>query len=362
MKIPILNIYYLLCYAWNQLEESKIVGVETDDSTTLLDLFARVLVSGTTHLLKRGLDRGYIAYSESIRGIKGKIDFDTTLKKQLLKNARVQCEYDELSYNVLHNQILKTTIKALISEKSIDRSLRNELLSVYRALNEIEEIQLTSSIFSRIQLHRNNYFYSFLINICKMIYNVYMVSEGDGESKFRDFIRDRAAMARLFEDFVRNFYKKELHNKDAGYDVKGAENITWDAVGHNEECMEYLPAMRTDISVKTPGQYIIIDTKYYENALQTYYKKDTVRSTNLYQLFAYLKNIKCKGDEYQNCEGILLYPTAGYDLDLVYEIQGHKISIKTINLSEDWQLIRKNLLKIIKSDSNGKYQSMAKFK
>jgi len=54
MKIPILNIYYLLCYAWNQLEESEIVNVNTEDSTTLLDLFARVLVSGTNHILKRG--------------------------------------------------------------------------------------------------------------------------------------------------------------------------------------------------------------------------------------------------------------------------------------------------------------------
>ena len=60
MKIPILNIYYLLCYAWNKLEESGLVDVKTEDSTTLLDLFARVLISGTTHILKRGLDRGYI--------------------------------------------------------------------------------------------------------------------------------------------------------------------------------------------------------------------------------------------------------------------------------------------------------------
>ena len=353
MKIPILNIYYLLCYAWNQLEESSLVSVKTDDSTTLLDLFARVLISGTTHILKRGLDRGYITHSESIRGVKGKIDFDTTLKKQLLKNARVQCEYDELSYNVLHNQILKTTIKSLISEISIDRALRNELLSVYRALNEIEEIKLASTIFSRVQLHRNNYFYSFLINICEMVYNIYLVSEGDGESKFRDFLRDRAAMARLFEAFVKNFYAKELTKIDPEYKV-GAENIKWDAVGLDDESMDYLPSMRTDISIKTPEpeRYIIIDTKYYENALQTYYKKDTVRSTNLYQLFAYLKNIKIKGEDYHNCEGMLLYPTAGYDLDLNYEIQGHKVSIKTINLAENWDAISRNLLNLIKDQGS----------
>jgi len=131
MKIPILNIYYLLCYAWNQLEASELIEIESEDSTDLLDLFASVLVSGTNHVLKRGLDRGYIPYSDAIRGIKGKINFQTTLKKQLLSNAILLCEFDELSYDVLHNRILKTTIQKLIDFKDLDFKLRNELLSVF---------------------------------------------------------------------------------------------------------------------------------------------------------------------------------------------------------------------------------------
>ena len=46
MKIPIQNIYYLLCYAWNKLEERDIVDVRGIDSTKILDLFARVLIGG----------------------------------------------------------------------------------------------------------------------------------------------------------------------------------------------------------------------------------------------------------------------------------------------------------------------------
>ena len=38
-KIPIQNIYYLLCYAWNRLEERDIVDVSGIDSTNLVDLF-----------------------------------------------------------------------------------------------------------------------------------------------------------------------------------------------------------------------------------------------------------------------------------------------------------------------------------
>src|ERR1017187_4639091 len=56
VKIPIQNIYYLLCYAWDKLAEKDVVAVEDIPTTTLADLFARVLINGTNHLLKRGFD------------------------------------------------------------------------------------------------------------------------------------------------------------------------------------------------------------------------------------------------------------------------------------------------------------------
>ena len=67
--IPIRNIYYLLLYAWNRLEEAEVVAVSTENETSLLNLFARVLISGMRHLLRRGLDRGYIPFQEDLRGI-----------------------------------------------------------------------------------------------------------------------------------------------------------------------------------------------------------------------------------------------------------------------------------------------------
>ena len=58
--IPIKNIYYLLSYAWNRLEESELVDVSAEDESDLLNLLGRVLLNGTKTLLKRGIDRQYI--------------------------------------------------------------------------------------------------------------------------------------------------------------------------------------------------------------------------------------------------------------------------------------------------------------
>ncbi len=41
MSIPIENIYYLLCYAWNKLDEKDRVAVSAEDYTKLLDLLAK---------------------------------------------------------------------------------------------------------------------------------------------------------------------------------------------------------------------------------------------------------------------------------------------------------------------------------
>jgi 5-methylcytosine-specific restriction enzyme subunit McrC len=39
VNIPIENIYYLLCYAWDKLAEKEVVEVNPLESTSLADLF-----------------------------------------------------------------------------------------------------------------------------------------------------------------------------------------------------------------------------------------------------------------------------------------------------------------------------------
>ena len=55
MAVPVQNIYYLLCYAWDALEEAERIDVSPEQSLTLTDLFARVLISGAGQLLVRGV-------------------------------------------------------------------------------------------------------------------------------------------------------------------------------------------------------------------------------------------------------------------------------------------------------------------
>ena len=342
MKIPIQNIYYLLCYAWNKLDEKDIIDVSGIDATTIQDLFGKILVGGLSHLLKKGLDRGYVIHSEETRSIRGKICFPQTIKQGLFINAKVFCDYDELSYDVLHNRILKATLRALITVQSLNKDLKYQIAGLYRRLSLIQDINLNGRLFSMVQLYRNNSFYDFLLKICELVYYNLLVSEDPGTSKFRNFLQDERQMAILFEEFVRNFYKIEA----IGCKVK-REDIAWQAIALDKQAEQFLPKMVTDISVEGTNSKAVIDTKYYKEALVTHHGQSKIRSSHLFQLNSYLNNLEQKGGLNKNCSGVLLYPTVKTDLCLSYKFGKHKITICTINLNQHWSGIHNDLMNLL---------------
>jgi len=344
MNIPILNIYYLLIYAWDSLEEAEIIDVDIQESTKIVDLFARVLNSGTEHLLRRGIDRSYITQEGSITGIKGKLNISASIKLNLFPQGRAICEFDELTHNNIHNRIIKTTLARLIRLSNIDLNLKHKLSDTYRRLNNIDEIRISEQVFRSVQLHRNNRFYSFLLDVCRLIYENLLVDETTGEAKFRDFVRDERVMSSVFEKFVRNFYKHEQ-----SFFRVSRERIQWQQTTGSDDSIKLLPMMMTDISLISATRKIVIDTKFYREAVQKHYGKLSLRSDHLYQLFSYIKNLALLGGVNKNIEGILLYPAVSTRLDATYKMHGHDFRVCTIDLNQPWNQIHKHLLAIMNS-------------
>ena len=343
MKIPVSNIYYLLCYAWNKLDAQRFVAVDAEACDTLPYLFARVLHGGVSHLLKKGLDRDYLEQEEALAGIRGKIDFSASVKQNLLLRQRAICRYDDLSYNILHNQILKTMIGRLMRLKELDKDWSAKLHVVHGRFHEVSEIALTAQTFKRVKIHRNNQFYEFLMRICELLYHSLLPVEQSGQYKFNDFTKDDGKMASVFEEFVRKFYQHEQKE----YKAK-RENITWQYNGSVEEEDKKLPKMETDISLRKPGALIIMDCKYYRDVFDNRFGQDKYRSAHIYQVHAYLTQSKKIESVETAISGILLYAT-GYDLaPSTYNIPGEpSLQIRGINLTRHWSEVRKELLGVL---------------
>jgi len=286
MRIPIQNIYYLLCYAWNKLDEKERVKVSIDDSTQLVDLFAKVLINSTKVLLKRGIDKNYIEHTEEIAGVKGKLLISETIKRNILFKQRTISSFDDFSANILYNQILLSTIYGLTRTKGIDKELKSELVSLHKMFIGIDQIQISSSLFKKVRLNRNNRFYGFVMNVCQIIFESTIPSEEKGKFLFSDFTRDEKKMPILFQAFIRNFYKIEQSKFPT---VKG-ETIDWQFESVDEQSDQYLPQMHTDITLENISNKVIIDAKYYQETMKLYYNKEIIKSENLYQLFSYLIN------------------------------------------------------------------------
>jgi 5-methylcytosine-specific restriction enzyme subunit McrC len=185
--------------------------------------------------------------------------------------------FDEVSVNTLANRILYTTVKQLLTFGELDRELRSRLRTVTRSLRDIEEIDLTDALFRKVLVSSNRAYYGFLLDVCEFVHNSWLVDEANGDRKFRDFTRDDAAMARLFESFLFNFMTRECRQWSV---VR--EDIKWDARSVTDPELRYLPRMRTDISARRAGEYKIIDAKFYTNTLNSHYDVDKLHNANLY--------------------------------------------------------------------------------
>ena len=80
-KIPIENLYYLLCYAWDVNDQLNKVKVDGRNYHSLENLLATVLVMACERLLRRGLVQEYLFKELEVNGIRGKLNLEETLKK-----------------------------------------------------------------------------------------------------------------------------------------------------------------------------------------------------------------------------------------------------------------------------------------
>jgi len=341
VQIPIQNIYYLLCYAWHRLEEQGLVDLDPAEVGRPQDLLARVLSSGVRRLIRLGIDRGYVGREAEQSRLIGRIDFGCSMGRLLLQRARAHCRFDELSHDVLHNQIIKATLRRLLAVDDLAPDLKDELGGLILRLREISDIPLRLATFRGVQRHRNIRFYDFLLSICQLACRNLLVCEATGEVVFRDFIRDKRQMARLFEDFVRNFYALEQSEF-----LVSREGFCWWATAADDESARLLPQMTTDVSLVSSEQRIVVECKYYPETLQTNYGKASIRSSHLYQLFSYIQNL-ARVHPGQRIAGILLYPSVARSLDLRYEFHGIPVRVCTVDLDRNWREIHERLLSVL---------------
>ena len=100
--------------------------------------------------------------------------------------------------------------------------------------------------------------------------------------------------------------------------------------------------MKTDIVLEHPAsaRKIVIDTKFTQLLIKGQYREESLRSSYLFQIYAYLRSQVDRGTGRGLTDGLLLHPSVGKHIDEAVRIQGHLIRFATVDLTADAQDIR----------------------
>lgn len=337
--IPVQNIYYMLSYAFQVLNEQGYKDIATEHFDNVTELCAAILSKGITVQLKRGLGKEYIPQTESRSSLRGKIDITESLKTQSLLRKQLICTYDDFTVNSYLNRILKSTMEFLLHAdicKARKKALRK--LMIYFADVDVLDVHI---INWNIQYDRNNQTYRMLISICYLVVKGLLQTNTDGSTRLMDFI-DEQRMCRLYEKFILEYYRKE-HPEI----TSRASQIPWQL---DDGFNDMLPVMQSDITLSKGNRTLIIDAKYYAHNTQMQYDVHTLHSGNLYQIFTYVKNKDAEyGDAPYEVSGMLLYAKTDEQIqpDHVYHMSGNKISVRTLDINCPFDQIREQLEQIL---------------
>lgn len=337
--IPIQNVYYMLSYAFQVLNEQGYKNIATEQFNNTAELMAAILAKGIAVQIKRGLGKEYIPQTEPLSALRGKIDIAESIKTQAMLKKQMICTYDEFSINGTMNRIIKSTV-GLLLRSDISKARKKELRKLMVYFGDVEPIDLYTVNWN-IQYNRNNQTYRLLISICYLVVKGLLQTNSDGSTRLMEFV-DEQRMCRLYEKFILEYYRKEYPEITAN-----TSQIPWqldDGIG------AMLPVMQTDIMLTYKEKVLIIDAKYYTHTTQSQFDTHTLHSGNLYQIFTYVKNKEIElAAQPHEVSGMLLYAKTDEAVlpNNSYVMSGNKISVKTLDLDCDFSEIANQLNKIV---------------
>ncbi|MEX2577411.1 MAG: hypothetical protein WD342_00010 [Verrucomicrobiales bacterium] len=338
-RIPIENLYYLLCYAIEHTPESGVANLEPEECPDSLNLLARVLSRSVIRLAHHGLTREYVEETEATTRLRGRILVAESRRRMVDRQAQMICRFDELNVDCLPNQLLRSTCDRLLRTGDLEDQIRHEVRLARDTLAAVSPIRIEDSLFGRVRLHRNNRAYRLPIAICRLVHRALMPSERKGGSRFHEILEDDQSMPRLFERFVRNFAAAKFPRSRVS-----AMAINWDGEWDTETA-EVLPMMFTDVTIEHPDSKLILDCKFYREALVSRHDRKRMHSSHLYQLTSYLRN-KAADPEWEEASGALLYPAVDHRLDYRLRLNGHPVRVVSIDLDRPWREIEESLTEI----------------
>ena len=317
------------------------------EKNLLSEIIIAAFVKKCQHLVRQGLAKSYKIHKDDLSFLRGKL----TIPKQVLNHAKVRlqfaCEYDELEYDNLENQIILFCLRRCygVTRNAERRKEINQLVQIFSDLVSFQEI--VKEDFGTIIYSQTNAHYKKIHELCELIVNSIQITD-IYEQKLRFINSFFVDMNAIFEKFIFKIFDK-YYPLLAKQQVS---NPSWKSK-HSEIIQSIIDILIFEKEANTV--HAIIDTKY----------KDKISNADRYQLEHYIH-------DYGKKEAYVILPESQTSMSDSYTAikQGIVIKIRHVNIDKTldllnntdpkkrYQQIKNSLLEIIPCDAEKNHQAL----
>lgn len=349
-KIPVRNLWLLMFYASDLFRSNQCGKVSVEEQPDdIPDMVAEILVHAVEDRKRRKLNSVFQSRSAVLNRVRGKINILQTERHRLLERGLVACRFDELTIDTPRNRFVRFAlekISGIVRKKSL--SIRCKHLANDMRLMGVTSQAPSRTQMSREQFNRNDSNDRLMLAAAILAIDLAIPTEDFGTNVLPLPDREERWVRKLFEKAVGGFFGVVLNKQD--WSVRCGQKLDWQIESKTPLIDNILPSMQTDITLvdKRTNQLTVIDTKFTSILKTGRYRDLTLSSGYLYQIYAYLQSQTNhqKISNWNNANGVLLFPAVGTEVDESVSIQGHQIRFLTVDLTATAERIRTQLLNV----------------
>lgn len=298
----------------------------------LLDIFILHFCEQLHAELMQGMIRHYIERKENLNVLRGRLRIEQQFKHNLAHKERLFCQYDELSSDNSHNQIIKYVLR-LMMKVSTGVMARKQLTELLMRFDDITDVRADLQMIDSLTFNRSTCRYEPVFNQCRWFLQGLHPDVLVGHESCLTLLFD---MNKLFEAYVANVFRKLAWAEGKRLREHGPQKY----MARRDDRNEQLFLMKPDMAFLDQANNVvsIADAKW--KLLDDREKKLGISQADLYQMSSYasrygvkrLALIYPKQQWLQEAVELQLQGTSSTLQIIPIEVNGAKDSIK-VNMS-----------------------------
>ncbi|MCP4686716.1 MAG: restriction endonuclease [Desulfobacterales bacterium] len=246
---------------------------------SLLDVFILHFCDQLHTQLMQGMIRRYVERNENITVLRGRLRVERQFKYNLAHEARLFCQYDELSADNPHNQVIKRVLR-LMMRAPVGPSAGKRLSELLMRFDAISDVEADLLMIDSLTFDRATNRYKPIIDLCRWFTRGLYPDVLAGRNDCLTLLFD---MNRLFESYAAHVFKKRAWRNELGLQRERPRKY----MALREDRSQDLFLMKPDMVFLTRNNEFaaIADAKW--KILDSGKKNLGVSQADLYQMAAY---------------------------------------------------------------------------